>query len=72
MKRRKKRKKGREEGRIQLEAARTMSQLCCVSGVRQSDSVLHAYISIVQIPSHYRWLQNIQSSSLGSAAGPGC
>ena len=40
-----------------------------VSDVQQSDSVLHVYI-LFQIHFPYRFLQNIECSSLGYTVGP--
>ena len=41
-----------------------------ISGVQQSDSVVHTFISVFQIPSPYRLLQNTEQSSLGYTGGP--
>ena len=42
-----------------------------VSGVQQSDSLMHIYISILfQIHFHYKLLQDIEYSSLCYTVGP--
>ena len=41
-----------------------------VSGVQQSDSVIHIYVSIFQILFPFRLLQNIEQSTLCYTVGP--
>ena len=45
-------------------------QCVLVSGIQQSDSVTHTYMSIFQILSPYLLLQNIEYSSLCYTVGP--
>ena len=48
-----------------------MNNVVLVSGVQQSDSVLHIHVSILfQIPFPFRLLQNIEQSSLCYTVGP--